>query len=142
MDMCLRNVLRRSSARLSNVRASNWTLSLIYWTWHASASRAKRTSPAESTFRAVLNDVIDLMQARVESKALALTCEVADEPLAVMATGDHIRQLWTNLISNAIKYTPDKGRIGWFSGREGDMVRGQVRDTGHRHQARRGRPRL
>lgn len=79
---------------------------------------------------AVLNDVLDLMQARVERKSLILTREIEDRPLEVLATEEHVRQLWTNLVSNAIKYTPDKGCVDVSLCRKGDVVHGFVRDTG------------
>jgi signal transduction histidine kinase len=79
---------------------------------------------------AVLHDVVDLMQPHADDKGLTLTCDIAEQPLQVLATGDHVRQVWTNLISNAIKYTPDKGQVAVLLKREDDMVRGEVRDTG------------
>jgi len=79
---------------------------------------------------AVLRDVIDMMQARAENKNLTMTCEIADQPLHTMATEEHIRQLWTNLISNAIKYTPENGQVTVVLRQEGDMVHGHVQDTG------------
>jgi len=79
---------------------------------------------------ASLRDVLDLMQARAQDKSLSMTCEVAKQPLKVMATEDHVRQLWTNLISNAIKYTPERGQVKVVLRQEGDMVRGEVHDTG------------
>lgn len=86
--------------------------------------------PRRVDVAAVLNDVLDLMQARVERKGLNLTREIDDQPLTVLATEEHVRQLWTNLISNAIKYTPDKGCVDVVLRLEGEMIHGAVRDTG------------
>jgi two-component system sensor histidine kinase VicK len=79
---------------------------------------------------AVLRDVVDLMQARAQEKNLSVTLEIASQVPPVLATDEHIHQVWTNLVSNAIKYTPDGGRVTITLKEEGGMVRGSVQDTG------------
>lgn len=79
---------------------------------------------------AVLHDVLDLIQARAQDKGLDITVDVAPDVPRVTANLEHIKQIWTNLISNAIKYTPDGGKVFITLKAEGDQVRGIVRDTG------------
>jgi signal transduction histidine kinase len=79
---------------------------------------------------AVLRDVVDLMQARAQEKHLTVTLDIALQLPPVMATDEHIQQVWTNLISNAIKYTPEGGQVTITLREEDGMVRGAVRDTG------------
>jgi len=79
---------------------------------------------------AVLRDVLDMMAPRIEDKRLVVTVEIAPDLPSVQATEAHIKQVWTNLISNAIKYTPEEGEIVIRLGLEDDMLRGTVRDTG------------
>lgn len=79
---------------------------------------------------AALNDVVDMMQARVQDKSLTLTVNVASTALQVNAIPDHIKQLWTNLVSNAIKYTPNGGQVTITLAEVGKNVRGSVQDTG------------
>ncbi len=79
---------------------------------------------------AVLRDVLDMMAARFEDKRLSLDVEIAPDLPPVEATEAHIKQVWTNLVSNAIKYTPEEGAITIRLTREGDLIRGTVSDTG------------
>jgi len=48
----------------------------------------------------------------------------------VLANVEHVRQVWTNLISNAIKYTPDGGKVMVSLKEEDGKIRGAVQDTG------------
>ncbi len=79
---------------------------------------------------AVLRDVLDMMAARIEDKRLTLDVEVAPDLPPVMATEAHIKQVWTNLVSNAIKYTPEEGGVSIRLTQEGGLIRGTVTDTG------------
>jgi len=77
-----------------------------------------------------LREVVEMMRTKAEEKHQTLTVNIAPDLPPVIANTDHIRQLWTNLISNAIKYTPNGGRIDVTLVRDGNQVRGAVRDTG------------
>jgi signal transduction histidine kinase len=55
---------------------------------------------------------------------------VAIEPIRMMGNSDRLKQLLLNLVSNAIKFTPDGGQISLALRREGKMARLSVSDTG------------
>ncbi|MGC8787042.1 MAG: sensor histidine kinase [Anaerolineae bacterium] len=78
----------------------------------------------------VLRSVTDLMQARAEDKDLLFSVQIEPNVPPVRATPEHIKQLWTNLISNAIKYTEPGGIVVVTLSQNPNYVVGTVRDTG------------
>lgn len=77
----------------------------------------------------ILKDVSSLLKADAERKGVSFVVEIANRP-CLQANADHIRQLWTNLISNAIKYTPPGGRVVASLREEDKRIVGSVEDTG------------
>src|SRR6185369_2590102 len=55
---------------------------------------------------------------------------IAIEPVRMMGNSDRLKQLLLNLVGNAIKFTPDGGKISLGLRREGSMARLTVTDTG------------
>ncbi len=78
----------------------------------------------------VLQGVTDLMHARAEEKDLLFSVQVEAGAPPVRANPEHIKQLWTNLISNAIKYTEPGGIVVVSLAQNPKYVVGVVRDTG------------
>jgi two-component system phosphate regulon sensor histidine kinase PhoR len=58
----------------------------------------------------ILEEVSDLLRGTVQHKKQDLRLEILARP-TIIAQKDHLRQIWMNLIGNAIKYTPEGGRI-------------------------------
>lgn len=96
--------------------------------------RARRLEgPAQATAVAVdqvLDAVVGLMRVEAENKGLTLTVNIAPNLPPVRATPDQLKSIWTNLISNAIKYTEPGGRVTVTVAPDGDEVVGSVEDTG------------
>jgi signal transduction histidine kinase len=78
----------------------------------------------------VLHSVTDLMLARAEEKDLLFSVEVESDIPTVRAKPEHVKQLWTNLVSNAIKYTEPGGIVVVNLSQNPNYVVGVVRDTG------------
>jgi len=78
----------------------------------------------------VLQDVVKLMRVEAESKDLFLGVNIGPDVPAVWVNPDRVKLVWTNLLSNAIKYTEPGGIIVASLTRDGDKVKGSVRDTG------------
>jgi len=78
----------------------------------------------------VLQGVTDLMQARAEEKDLLFSVQIEEGVPPVRANPEHVKQVWTNLISNAIKYTAPGGIVVVSLSQNPNYVVGIVRDTG------------
>lgn len=66
-----------------------------------------------------------------KAKQQTVECNInEDEPLNVFVDIDRIQQVILNILTNSIKYTPEKGRITITSGLEGNAARIVISDTG------------
>lgn len=77
----------------------------------------------------VLEKVAPLFQKEAEAKGLAWAVEVRARPV-VRADPDQMAQVWSNLISNAVKYTPAGGRVRVALEERDGWAIGTVEDTG------------
>lgn len=79
---------------------------------------------------AVLHQAADMSRPWIDAKHHQLT--VASVPETVMVDADPVRlvQVFTNLLSNAAKFTPDQGRIDLQCGMAGGEVVVKVKDSG------------
>jgi two-component system sensor histidine kinase/response regulator len=77
----------------------------------------------------VLDEVAGLMRAEAQRKGLTLKVQVAKQP-EMLADEEHLKQLWTNLLSNGIRYTPRGGSVVVSLDEEDGRIVGVVSDTG------------
>lgn len=78
----------------------------------------------------VIADVVNALATQAESKSLNLTYEVAGGLPEVMGDRDRLNQVLTNLIGNALHYTPEGGEIEVRAYPVEKAVRVDVQDTG------------
>lgn len=81
------------------------------------------------------HEVVEEMQVRAGSKNHTLTINeinssILDFPILILADSEKLRQVLINLIDNAVKYTPEKGRIDVSFRRSGKEAIVSVRDSG------------
>ena len=95
-----------------------------------------RLKEARGTYRAeelsvekILNNVVSLHGPEADGKQIVLTVEMHPCPTCI-ADPSHIRELWTNLVSNAIKYTPTGGKVKIRLSSQDGFIIGEVADTG------------
>ncbi len=77
----------------------------------------------------VLETVHKRLQPQFEDKNLQLDIQPADD-LHLLADPDRLTQILTNLLTNALRYTPTGGRVWVTARRTGAMVEICVADTG------------
>jgi signal transduction histidine kinase len=84
----------------------------------------------EVDLRAVVRETAELAQELVRGRRLEVLVSVPDSPVLVRGDGRALERVATNLVGNAVKFTPDGGRITLVaesSGSRGALV---VGDTG------------
>ena len=82
----------------------------------------------------LVHDVVGTLEALVrpelERKDLIFSCEPCDNALSVRADPEKVRQILLNFLANAIKFTPEGGRIQVGADHREEFVRIWVSDTG------------
>lgn len=78
----------------------------------------------------VIRRTVDFMRTRAEDKKIVLKIDVPSDLPMVVGDRGNMDQLFTNLISNAIKYTTVGGTVSIKGAAEGDYVQIRVCDTG------------
>ena len=85
---------------------------------------------APLNIRRALEDGLTMVRERAATNSVSLTLDVARGVGTVEADGLKIRQVVVNLLANAVKFTPEGGRITVSARSVGDNVRVSVQDTG------------
>jgi len=84
----------------------------------------------EVSFVDIVKSSVNKMEIEAKNKKQELECYVVGEIPMVEADKDRMEQVILNLISNAIKYTPDNGKISVYIGKTSNEVYANVIDTG------------
>jgi two-component system, OmpR family, phosphate regulon sensor histidine kinase PhoR len=97
-------------------------------------SRADRNRPAATmqilNLDDVLTETVNFYRNEAQVKKIDLSVE-PHAPLAkVMGNAEALGRVFANLISNAIKYTPESGRVIISAGRRDGLLEIAIRDTG------------
>jgi signal transduction histidine kinase len=79
---------------------------------------------------AIAADSLDLLRPLAAEKSLDLQVQAPDAPLPVACDRARVLQVLSNLIGNAIKFTPERGAIVVRVRREVDVAAFSVSDTG------------
>lgn len=59
----------------------------------------------------IIREVVDMVSPQAKLKDIALSAKLDDRPIMIEADADMMQQVVVNLVSNAIKYTPNGGRV-------------------------------
>ena len=117
------NVIMTETRRLTRLIENVLSVSQI----EAGAARLTRVSlRVDESLRQAVQDV----QAAADAKSIELTLRIPSKVPAVLGDRHRLHQVWTNLIGNAIKYTPDGGSVGVLVESHERMLCVRVTDTG------------
>ncbi|MEO8096694.1 MAG: ATP-binding protein [Acidobacteriota bacterium] len=119
------NIIRLNTERLTRLTADLLVLSRI------ELGQQKFKFAAYSVDR-LLSDNIDSMRPIAERRGIALNVELPGQGAEVFADAEAVHQILTNLLDNAIKYTPDHGTVtvGARAMEDAERVEFYVRDAG------------
>ncbi|MBJ7314053.1 response regulator [Rugamonas sp. CCM 8940] len=81
-------------------------------------------------FGAVMDHVLELCQPAAAAKQIALTTELPAQPIELDVDHARVVQIFANILSNAVKFTPPGGRVALRAGCDGAMLRVSIRDNG------------
>ena len=86
--------------------------------------------PSRVEVRGLVSDALEQVHAAIERAHFRLDVDLPEQPLWI--SGDRVRllQVVVNLLNNAIRYTPEGGRITIAAARVGDEIEIRVADTG------------
>jgi two-component system phosphate regulon sensor histidine kinase PhoR len=78
----------------------------------------------------VVRTVVELMDAEARVKGVSLAAHLDASLPPVLGDKENLEGVFTNLVSNAIKYTPEGGTVQIETCADGDYVKTVVKDTG------------
>ncbi|MFC1903651.1 sensor histidine kinase [Chloroflexota bacterium] len=84
----------------------------------------------EVSLAKVVEDSTESVRVLAKDKKIGLHLEIPESLPELKASGVRLQQVITNLLTNAIKFTPEKGEIRLRATAEGGGVRVEVMDTG------------
>ena len=89
-----------------------------------------RSSAEPVDFSAVIRNACEIFEAAAAEKGVRLECHMPDAPIILKAHTYRLQRLVSNLIDNAIKFTPTGGQISVSLERKGTSSILKVADTG------------
>jgi len=118
------NIIRQNTERLTRLTADLLILSRI-------ELGQQKFKFASYYAQRLLSDNVDAMRPLAAPRRIELVLENAPETAEVFCDAEAVHQILSNLLDNAIKYTPDGGKV--FAGAkpiDGDRMEFYVRDGG------------
>lgn len=112
-------------------KTSNQVCSLLdnLLAWSSSVTGRMDFKPADCELRKMFETVLELYSQRLGEKALTVDNRV-DEGMKVFCDRKMIETVIRNLVANAVKFTPEGGRVEISAFREREETVFSIRDTG------------
>jgi len=100
---------------------------LDIYQWQSRRTDVKR---APLSIKEQVQRAVDLFKASAQEKGLSLSVALSHEDLILMGTEEEMEKILNNLITNAVKYTPNGGSIFIGLSASQNQVILKVKDTG------------
>ncbi len=85
---------------------------------------------AETDLASIIEHAVGTFQSQADARSLILEADCPPDLPTVYADPDRVQQVLCNLLSNALKFTPQAGRVALSAGAAGELVEISVTDTG------------
>jgi len=122
-NMRFLGIIRHNAERLARLTEDLLTLSRV-------EQKRQKFEFEIHPANALIHDAFEMMQPIAQKNGIQLLEERAAEDAVVYCDSEAVSQILSNLLENAIKYTPEGGRISVGALAQGSMVEFFVRDTG------------
>ena len=123
-NMRFLGIIRHNAERLARLTADLLTISRI-------EQRRQRFEFEMQSINGLLHDAVELIRPMADKRRIVLVEEPApEEAAAAWCDPEAVSQILSNLLDNAIKYTPEEGRITVGARLSGRFVEMFVRDSG------------
>ncbi len=87
-------------------------------------------APRRTELESIVLEAVDIVSPVLEGCGQRVVLELPEDPCPVMADARYARQVLTNLLANASKYSPEQSVIRLVAASDGSMVRISVIDQG------------
>lgn len=121
-----KDILERASKKIESL--SQMTSELLDLASIESGLLVQKKEPV--CMAEVIREQLVLVEPQAAAKSISLTAEVTDDLPLVLADRRNMEEVIANLITNAIKYTPDAGAVTVTASSTGDTLCIRVSDTG------------
>ena len=78
----------------------------------------------------IVSETVQLIKPQADEKDIEITMDIPDNLPLVFVDGDRTRQIITNLLSNSIKFTPEKGKVSIKVQDDKEYLQLSISDTG------------
>jgi len=80
--------------------------------------------------RYIADKVADLLSEQMKTKSIEFNINIPDDCQRALADRGQIERVFINLVGNALKFTPEKGKIGINARRSGRIIQVDISDNG------------
>ena len=85
----------------------------------------------EVNLRGIAEKIGDLLGAQIKDKLITFSINIPDDALLVFADRQQIERVFINIVGNALKFTPQNGKIAISSLQHENVIQINISDTGY-----------